>query len=184
MREEVKTINLDGVPCTVKLLIIEEFDRVKLHGLFNSWKELIEGMRAFKSEGVTLPEGLYKSAFCLLYDSARILEIQGSSASFDTLDLNKWTRQLIKASIVEDDLTTFYPHSVWDEFYWLDFYQGGNFDGTFDVYRIPNDVLLNFQITRKKTFRDHLKQGKLSKLHIRKDIILRNDMKPDRTHYI
>ena len=146
MREEVKTIKLDGVPCSFKLLMIEEFDRVKLHGLFNAWKELMEGMREFRSEGIPLPEGLYKSAFCLLYDSARILKIQNSSTTFDAIDLNKWTRQLIKASIVEDDLTVFEPQSVWDELYWLDFYQGGNYDGTFDVYRIPNDVILNFQI--------------------------------------
>lgn len=180
----MKTIKLDGVPCTVRLLIIEEFDRVKLHGLFNSWKELIEGMRDFKSEGINLPEGLYKSAFCLLYDSARILEVQGSKASFDTIDLNTWARQLIKASIVDDDLTSFDPQSVWDELYWLDFYQGGSYDGTFDVYRIPNDVIFNFQINKKKTFRDRQKQRKISRFHIRKDIILRNDMKPDRTHYI
>jgi hypothetical protein len=184
MREEIKTIELDGVPSTVRLLIIEEFDRVKLHGLFNSWKELNEGMREFQSEGIQLPDGLYKSAFCLSYDSARVLEVQGASYSFDTIDLNKWTRQLVKASIVKDDLTVFDSQLGWDELYWLDFYQGGNYDGTFDVYRIPNDVILNVQITKKKTFREQQNQGKSSRLHVRRDIILQNDMKPDRTHYI
>jgi hypothetical protein len=85
---------------------------------------------------------------------------------------------------VDDDLTTFEPPAVWDELYWLDFYQGGSYDGTFDVYRIPNDVILNFQISKKKTFREQQKQGKISRLHVRKDIILKNDLKPDRTRYI
>ena len=37
-------------------------------------------------------------------------------------------------------------------------------------------MILNFQITKKKTFREQQKQGKISRLHIRTDIILRNDM--------
>ena len=181
MREVTRTIRLEGVPRRARLLLIEESDRPRLRQLFNAWKELFLGMRDFKSRGVNLPEGVSESAFCLEYGVARILKVQGSSSSFDTFNFSTNTRQQIKATSVDDDLTSFGPRSVWDEFYWLDFYRGGLLDGSFDVYRIANELILNFQISSTQTLRDQQRQGRRPRLHLRRQIIIANNIQPERT---
>jgi hypothetical protein len=181
LREATRTITLEGVPCRARLLFVEESDRPRLRKLFNAWKKLFFGMRDFRSRGINFPEGISESAFCLEYGSARVLDVQGSSASFDTIDLRTGARQQIKATSVEDDLTSFGPRSVWDDFYWLDFYRDGAYDGSFDVYKIPNDLILNFRISRTETFRDQQRQGRRPRLHVRRQIIIPNRIRRQRT---
>lgn len=184
LREVVRTIRLEGVPCRARLLLIEDSDRPRLRQLFGAWKELFFGMKDFKSRGVNLPEGVSESAFCLEYSVARVLDVQGASSSFDTFDFRTNARQQIKATSVEDDLTSFGPRSVWDEFYWLDFYRAGRYDGSFDVYRIPNELILNFQISSTQTFRDQQKQGRRPRLHVRRQIIIAHHIEPEHTCHI
>jgi len=183
-REETRIVRLEGIPCRVRLLFIEERDRVQIRRLFNAWRELFHGMRDFRSRGINFPEGISESAFCLEYGSARVLDVQGSSASFDTVDLHTGARQQIKATSVQDDLTSFGPRSVWDDFYWLDFYREGAYDGSFDVYKIPNELILNFQINRTETFRDQQRQGRRPRLHVRRQIIIPHHIHPERTCHI
>lgn len=184
MREETRTFRIDGIPRSVGLLIIEESDRTHIRRLYDAWRDLFYGMRDFRSRGVNFPEGISESAFCLEYGSARVLNVQGTSASFDTIDLRTGTRQQIKATSVEDDLTSFGPRSVWDDLYWLDFYRKGQYDRSFDVYKIPNDLILNFRINRTQTFRDQQKQGRRPRLHIKDQIIAPHGIKPERTCHI
>jgi len=184
MREETRTIRIQGIARNVRLLLIEESDRPHIRRLYNAWRELFFGMRDFRSRGINFPEGISESAFCLEYGSARVLDVQGSSASFDTIDLQTGARQQIKATSVEDDLTSFGPRSVWDDFYWLDFYREGAYDGSFDVYKIPNELILNFQINRTETFRDQQRQGRRPRLHVRRQIIIPNRIQQERTCHI
>ena len=184
MREETRTIRIQGIPCSVRLLLIEESDRPHIRRLYNAWKELFYGMRDFRSRGINFPEGISESAFCLEYGSARVLKVQGSSASFDTIDLKTMARQQIKATSVRDDLTSFGPRSIWDELYWLDFYREGEYDGSFDVYRIPSDLILNFQINRTETFGDQQRQGRRPRLHVRNQIIVPHNIRPERACHI
>lgn len=142
-------------------------------------------MKAFKSRGVNLPEGISESAFCLEYNCARALKVQGGkSASFDTIDLRTGRMQQIKATSVEDDLTSFGPRSVWDDLYFLDFYREGKYDGTFDVYKIPNKLLLNFPINGHETFKDQQLQGRRPRLHLKTQIIEPKKIRPERTCHI
>ena len=117
MREENRQLTIGGLPCNLTVLIFEDHDRNRIRQLYKSWIELFDGMREFHSRGINLPEGISESAFCLEYDCARALNVQGSSASFDTIDLRTGRRQQIKATSVEYDLTSFGPRSVWDDLY-------------------------------------------------------------------
>lgn len=181
MRETSRSFRINGVHCKVHLLLIEKSDRTQIRQLYDAWKQLFYGMRHFRSRGINLPEGISESAFCLEYGAARVLKVQGSSASFDTIDLRTGRRQQIKATSVMDDLTSFGPRSVWDDFYWLDFYRRGQYDRRFDVYKIPNKLILNFQINKNETFRDQQKQGRRPRLHVRNQIIIPHKLKPQRT---
>lgn len=181
MREENRIIVLDGQNCNVNLLIIEESDRNRLRELYSSWRNLTSGMKDFKSRGINLPEGLSESAFCLEYGSARVINVSGASGSFDTIDLASGARQQIKATSVRGDLTSFGPRSVWDDLFWLDFFREGNFDGTFDVYRIPNDLIYNYRLNANETFRDQQQQGRRPRLSIRNGIIIPHNLQPERT---
>lgn len=183
MREEVRKVELAGVPCTIRLLVIEEEDRPMLRNLFEAWKELCDGLRDFRSRAVNIPEGISESAFCLECGSARVLKVQGS-ASFDTIDLKTLERQQIKATSVKKDLTSFGPKSNWDTLYWLDFYKEGLFDGSFDVYRIPNDYIPDFQVSKKQTFTDQQEQERRPRLCVRNKIIIPHKIKPERTCHI
>jgi len=184
MRESTRSFRIDGALRNVSLLIIEEDDRASIRQLYNLWRDLFYGMQKFRSRGINLPEGISESAFCLEYNSARVLDVQGSSTSFDTIDLQTGARQQIKATSVKDDLTSFGPRSVWDDLYWLDFYRMGEFDGSFDVYRIPNELILTFPITRTETFRDQQRQGRRPRLHIKDKIIDPNRIRAERTCHI
>jgi hypothetical protein len=185
MREESRTVRLDGTLCNIRLLLIEQSDREAIRILYNAWRDLVYGMKKFRSRGVNLPEGISESAFCLEFNSARALEVKGgTSESFDSIDLQINARQQIKATSVKDDLTSFGPRSVWDELYWLDFYRTGTYDGGFDVYLIPNDLIYNFQINSRQTFREQQRQGRRPRLHVRDQIITPHGIRPLRTCHI
>lgn len=185
MREETRVITIEGVQCRVELLCFEPADRARIRELYNAWRTLTDGMHAFGSRGINIPEGLSESIFCLEYNSARVINVSGpTSGSFDTIDLQNFRRQQIKATSVEGDLTSFGPRSVWDDLYWLDFFRDGSFDGRLDVYLIPNDLIYNFRINARETFRDQQQQRRRPRLRLRQDIIIPNNLRPIGTHRI
>ncbi|TRZ93422.1 Bsp6I family restriction endonuclease [bacterium] len=185
MREETRTITIDNRQCRVQLLCFEPTDRGRIRELYNAWRTLTDGMHAFGSRGVNIPEGLSEAAFCLEYNSARVIKVYGpASGSFDTIDLQNFKRQQIKATSVAEDLTSFGPRSVWDDLYWLDFFRDGLFDGRFDVYRIPNDLIYNFRQNATENFRDQQEQGRRPRLRMRQDVIIPNNLQPIGTHTI
>lgn len=183
MKEITKSIRLDKKNCTVRLLIIEESDRRRLKILYNTWRKLFDLLKKFRARGITLPEGISESAFCLEFNSARVLDVQGSSTSFDTINLKTWAREQIKATSVISDLTSFGPKSIWDDLYWLDFYREGKWDGSFDTYKIPKKLIINFPINKNQSFLDQQKQGKRPRLCIKK-LIKSQRFKPIKTCYI
>jgi len=179
MYEKTVDMVLDGIKCTLKLLFIEEKDRPQIRELFGAWKKTAFGMKNFKARAVNLPEGISESAFCLNFpNTARVIKVTGGRGSFDVIDLKRKVRIQVKAVSVGEDLTSFGPRSIWDELYWLDFYNNGKLDGTFDVYKIPDDLLYNFKVNIKQTFKDQQQEKRRPRLRIREDIIKPNNLKP------
>ncbi len=185
MRQETQELTIAGTPCTATLQYIDSTDRPRIRELYDAWRTLSDKLQDFDARGTNIPEALSESAFCLEYNAARVLKVQGpTSGSFDTLDLRSLRRQQIKATSVEGDLTSFGPKSVWDDLYWLDFYRDGNYDRRFDVYLIPNDLVYDFRINATQTFRDQQQQGRRPRLGIRRQIITAHNLRPLATHTI
>lgn len=163
------------------LLKAEKKDRPELKRLYRSWVDLKNGLKNFESRAPNLPEGISEGSFSLEFDCPRVLDVKGTSGSFDCYDPRTQERIQIKATTIEYDLTSFGPESVWDVIYLLDFYRNGKFDGKYDVYKIPNDLIYNYQINRTQTFRDQQSQGRRPRFGIKKNIIEAHKIKPLKT---
>ncbi len=183
MKEEDREIELNGNKTRVKLLFIEEKDRPILRKLYDNWKILNSGMKLFNSRGVNIPEGISESAFCIDFNKncGRAIKVSKGSGSFDALDIQRGVRIQVKACSVKNELTSFGPKSVWDEIYFLDFYREGKYDGTFDVYKIPNDLIYNHKVNARQTMKEQQKEGRRPRFSIKKEIIEKNDIKPIKT---
>ncbi|MBE9223849.1 Bsp6I family type II restriction endonuclease [Cyanobacterium stanieri LEGE 03274] len=64
------------------------------------------------------------------------------------------------------------------DLYFLDFYKQGNWQGDFDIYLIPNNLIYNHPVNKKETFLDYQKQGRRPRFSIYKDIILEHEISP------
>ena len=130
--------------CNMNLMEFSKEDAKKWKEIFDRWKELKMGLRDYKSREPNFPEGLSEVAFCLYSGSCRFLSMNGkASASFDTFNISTKKAEQIKATSVNEDLTSFGPKSKWDDLYFVDFYNDGKVDGRFDVYLIPNKYIQN-----------------------------------------
>lgn len=183
MQEKYLDIAIGGVKTKVKLLFIEEKDRPILRKLYDNWVTLSKGMKLFKSRRINLPEGISESAFCLEFNNncARAIEVSNGAGSFDVLDMKTMKRIQIKACSVEKDLTSFGPESVWDEIYFLDFYREGKYDGTFDVYKIPNSLIYNHKVNVTQTLKEQQEEGRRPRIRIKEEIIGKDNIKPIKT---
>jgi hypothetical protein len=165
--------------CILRLASFSNQDRKKWKTLFNSWKKLKFGMRDFKSREPNFPEGLSEVAFCLFSGSKRFISLSGSvSASFDTFNIKTGKTEQIKACSVGSDLTSFGPQSKWDDLYFLDFYNNGKLDGTFNIYKIPNNLIYNMEVNKNQTMKQQQAQGRRPRFSITDKIIKEYNIKP------
>jgi len=179
MKEEVREIKINGKTFKALLMIIEKKDRAFLKGLFEDWKKANEGVKRMSTRGINLPEALSEGAFCLFFPSARVIKVYGkTSGSFDTIDLKTGRRQQIKASSIPEDLTSFGPKSVWDDLYFLDF---SRMDGSFDVYKIPNELIYEMGVSKSQTFKQQQEEKRRPRFSIMRNIIKINNIKSIKT---
>jgi len=182
MRLETRNLNFYGEICLTEIMIFDSLnDRIEWRRLWQSWITLKMGLRAYQSREPNLPEGLSESAFCIYSGSARLINIYGKcNKSADTYNLQTMETEQIKATSVENDLTSFGPNSRWDKLYFLDFYRNGDMDGSFDIYQIDSDLIYNTVVNQSKneTFRDQQAQGRRPRLSLKKEIIKRYGIEP------
>ncbi len=176
MRRERMKAYVNGSPAELELQFWDESDRGRLRGLFKLWSALNTGMKAIASRGINLPEGISESAFCLDFDNNAGRALKGGS--FDAYDASAGRAIQIKASSVEYDLTSFGPKSYWDDLYFLDFYNGGSIDGSFDVYLIPNEYIYGMRLNSGQGFRDQQAQGRRPRFSIKREVVEAGGMKP------
>ena len=166
----------------VEVIKYTEKDRLKLKGIYYKWRELSTELKSMHGRGINLPEVLSESAFCLEMSTVReITSISGANSSWDCYDINREKRIQIKACSVLPDLTSFGPKSQWDKLYFIDFFRSGNWDGSYDIYKIPNKLVYKHKVNEQQTLRDQQKQGKRPRFSIFKEIIVPNNIKPSKT---
>ena len=173
----IKNILIQSAPQSLKCLQFRKSDGKEWKAVFDHWKNLKMAMRDYGAREPNFPEGLSEVAFCLWSGSVRKVNCTGSHTSFDTYNLRLNRMEQVKACSVEKDLTSFGPNSVWDDLYFLDFWNSGSVDGSFDVYLIPNEVIYNYPVNRNQSLRDQQLQGKRPRVHM-KALIGENRIRP------
>ena len=129
------------------------------------------------------PEGLSEVAFCLYSGSKRFISLKGGvNSSFDTFNTETGKAEQIKACSVKRDLTSFGPDSRWDDLYFLDFYNEGKLDGTFNVYKIPTKIIYSMKVNKKQTFKQQQAQKRRPRFSITDKIIIEKKLKPIATN--
>ncbi|MEO2068845.1 MAG: Bsp6I family type II restriction endonuclease [Desulfurobacteriaceae bacterium] len=175
MKIKEKEIILFGEKVRAKVQEFEKSDITRLKELWNLWYRLSQKLKEYsggEARKINFPEFISEGCWCILTGSVRV--IYPSSA--DTYNLETKRAEQIKASVIENDLTSFGPKSRWDDLYFLDF---SRLDGTFDVYKIPTDLLKREILNKKKgeTFEDQQKQGRRPRLSL-KEFVRKHGISP------
>lgn len=153
---------------TITFLRFEETDGREWKKVFDHWRTLKMALREYGAREPNFPEGLSEVAFCLWAGSVKKIHCLGRHSSFDTLNLRKLRLEQVKACSVEHDLTSFGPSSYWHDLYFLDFWSSGRVDGSFDVYKIPNDLIYDYKVNRTQTFRDQQAEGRRPRFSLKR----------------
>ena len=178
MIEEDARLIIDGQQHNGRWLRFEDTDTPMLRQQYDNWRTLTEAMVSIHARKVNFPDGISEGVFSLQFNSPKIISVTGTAGSFDCFNPATNMRLQIKATSVDDDLTSFGPRSVWDELFFMDFFNGGIYDGSYDVYQIPNNLIRNFQINSTETFTQQQQRGVRPRLHMKRSIIEPNGIIP------
>ena len=182
MKLEIQIFKLPEGSFEVEATKFEEKDRLRLAEIYLKWRTLSDELRALGGRGVNLPEVLSEGSFALEMDVLRVVNsISGANSSWDCYDPVKHKRIQVKACSVLPDLTSFGPTSQWDEIYFLDFYRKGNWDGTFDIYKIENELIYNHKVNENQTMKEQQNQKRRPRFSIYKEIIQKIGIQPIKT---
>jgi len=178
----MKLINIKetvfGTDCVLLLQTFDDNDAKKWKALFDKWITLSTSMKDFKSRGINFPEGLSEVAFCLYSGSKKLVSLNGkASSSFDTFNTSTHKAEQIKATSIKNDLTSFGPTSKWDDLYFLDFYNEGKLDGTFNVFKIPNKFINEHIVNKSQSFIDQQKEKRRPRFSVKYEIIIPENIK-------
>jgi hypothetical protein len=179
MKLEKQKILLGGNELEVEIAHMDKKDGEEFKRLFDIWRKLNIGLEKYGRK-VNIPEVISEGMFCIFSDSVRYQKkIKGKgTVSFDTINIKNKRREQIKASSIEFDLTTFGPRTKWDDLYFLDFYNDGKLDGTFNVYLIPNKFIYSNKVNKGQSMEDQQGEKRRPRFSIKKDIIDKNKIKP------
>ncbi len=179
MRSEKHNTKLNGEDAVVEVTHFDKKDAQELKKIFDDWAKANKRITKY-GRRINIPEVVSEGMFCLFSGSVRYRrKIKGKgSASFDTINLKTNAREQIKACSIEQDLSSFGPKTEWDKLYFMNFYNNGNLDGTFDVYEIPNKLIYKNKVNKGQTMKDQQKEKRRPRFSFMKDIIKPNNLKP------
>ena len=178
---ENKKIVIENTEVLAELQMFEDGDGKKLKTLYEKWISLSSLCQEMKGRKINIPEIISEGLFCIEFGCARFLKCTGKiSSSFDCLELENNTRIQVKATSVKEDLTTFGPKSKWDEIYLIHFLPNEQYDGSYCVYKIDDDLIYSHKVNKNETFKDQQLAGKRPRFSLMKDIIIPHNVKPSR----
>lgn len=182
MKKIIKNVILYWKTAELELMDFEENDKIEWKKLFNSYISLSKWLKGYWARWPNMPEWLSESAFCMISWSKRFINWKGAdnSFSFDTFNLEENKAEQIKATTIEEDVTSFWPKTKWDNIYFMDFYNNWTVDWTFDVYKIDFNLVKSTILNKKKneTFTDQQIAWKRPRICIKTKIIIPNNIQP------
>lgn len=166
---------------------------------FKLWSEYRESCLCIDGRAPNLSDGFTEGLFCLATGSVRYQKLtteekkklgfsgcseKMSSSSIDTYNIERSEGEQQKSTIMEYDCSSFGPNSKQDVVYFMHFYSGGKaLDGSFDLYRIEDNVLQSTVITEDgTTFTNKKTTGQRPHFCLLKKVIEPNNIKPIRTN--
>ena len=176
MKIEWRKYKINGKEIEALVSIFETLDRWKLRRLYSRWNKLNRDIKKISTRGINLPEAISENAFCLFFpECIRVVKLKQGKCSFDVLNRKTGSRIQIKASSIDEDLTSFGPRSEWDELFFLDFSSG---DGSFKVYKIEQEWIYKHQVNKKQTFAQQQAESRRPRFSITESIIRPIGLKP------
>ncbi|OIO18509.1 MAG: Bsp6I family restriction endonuclease [Candidatus Magasanikbacteria bacterium CG_4_10_14_0_8_um_filter_32_14] len=178
MKIENREVILDKHKVEIQIAYLDKSDGKEFKRLFDLWRKLNLGLKKY-GRGVNIPEVISEGMFCVFSGSVRyVKKVKGiGKVSFDTINTDKSRREQIKATSIEGDVTSFGPKSEWDDLYFVDFFNNGKLDGTFNVYLIPNDLIYSNRVNKGQTMKQQQEEKRRPRMSI-KEIIKYNKIKP------
>jgi len=147
--------------------------------IYTSWVNLSNLTQNFGGRRINIPEILSEVIYCIHFNAIRLADSIGqANTSFDCYNPNNKKRVQIKASSVENDLTSFGPRSVWDELVFIHFFPTKKYDGSYDIYKIESELIYKHKVNKHQTFIDQQKEGKRPRFSLMKELIKPNKIKP------
>jgi hypothetical protein len=179
MKIQTITANVYGESSVFEVVQYDHTDIPNVENSFHAWTDLRNFSNILVGRSPNLPEFISETCLCLVTNSVRFYKSKKlKSSSFDCFDIvNEKTIQS-KASSVKDDLTSFGPKSKWDIFYFLDFYNGGDLDGTFNLYEIPNQLIYECNVKNGRTLQESQELGYRPRIHLKSQVIVPNGIVP------
>jgi len=183
MIEKQIKANVYGEESIFSIKLYSEEDIPWVQRVFTHWMDFKDALKEHDERAPNIPEAVSETIYCILTHAGRHKASKGQQlkdASFDAYDVVKEQAIQIKATQIESDCTSFGPESKWDKLIFVDFYNGGNIDGTVDIYEIPS-YHLNDIVVRKKgnvTFKQRQEEGKRPRFSLKESIIIPNSIEP------
>lgn len=172
-----------------------EIDIPNFERAFKAWKEDRLSQMIIGGRAPNLSDGFTEGLFCLATGSVRYSSVPNnkkslgfggctqklSNSSLDTYNIVAQEVQQIKSSIIDGtDCTSFGPTSKQDFIYFMHFYR---LDGSFDLYRIPDNVLQSTVIKKDgTTFAEQKATGKRPHFSLLEKVIAPNQIDPIKTN--
>jgi len=176
MEDKKMIIKIKNKKRKATLRFVEESDRPKLRRLFDDWKKLSARIKKFSgTRGLNIHEGITEFAFALELKRPKLVKISGEK-KFDNYDIRRKERIQVKSSSNSKSPSSFGPTSKSDIHYYLDFDRGGKLDGSFNAYRIPNNLIEKFMVNKKQEVTKQKKQKRRPRFTLM-DVIKKNKIR-------
>lgn len=179
MYDKVIKLNFKGKDRDFTFRFYDKNDDEKLRKLYSAWRYLNDVSKELGNRGVNIPEGLSETIFCRAMGAGRIIKAPiGFPKSYDVYNIKKKVKQEIKATSIENDLTSFSNSIRCDELYFVDFYKEGAWDGSFDIYKIDIEDLLKVELNKNQSFEDQQKQKRRPRFSVKEKLIKKFNLLP------
>ena len=180
MKIEKHDIIIDNQTYNAKVTIPEQKDIIDIIKMYELWAELSGLLTKYGCRRVNSPE-FTELLFCIVNECWRFNNVKGfknAHTSFDCYNPQTHKTIQIKAGSIDKDLTSFGPRSTWDEFYFMDFYCDEEYNGSFEIYYIPDEYIYGQSVNKTQTMADQQTQNRRPRFSIKNKIIKPNQLKP------
>jgi hypothetical protein len=180
MQNKLTELNLPEGKFTANLQFFDSSDINALKDIYTKWVQLSDQLQKYGGRRINLPELLSEAIFCINFKAGRVVnsKMPGANSSFDCYEPNNCKRIQVKACSVEEDLTSFGPDSIWDEIYFVHFFPNKKYDGSYNIYLIPNELIYNQKVNSNQTMREQQALNRRPRFSIMKEIIKPRSMMP------